>query len=89
MEAVAWTFRGVGEFDGKPKDAFSMDGDVSAGSLGLDSRLQPNVLLGLAVAHSQGDMDYEAPAVTKGDVDIALTSVLPYMHWSPQPGLGV
>ena len=55
----------------------------------MDYRLQPNVLLGLAVAHSQGDVDYEALAVTKGDVDLALTSVLPYVHWSPQPGLGV
>lgn len=48
----------MSEFDGKPKDNFSMDGDVSAGYLRLDYRLQPNVLLGLAVAHSQGDMDY-------------------------------
>ena len=69
--------------DGKPKDDFLIDGDVSAGYPGLDYRLQPNVLLGLAVAHSQGDMDYEALDVTKGDVDLALTSVLPYVHWSP------
>ena len=26
---------------------------------------------------------YEALDVTKGDVDLALTSVLPYVHWSP------
>ena len=43
--------------DGKPKDDLSMDGDVSAGYPGLDYRLQPNVLLGFAVAHSQGDVD--------------------------------
>lgn len=79
----------MSEFDGKPKDNFSMDGDVSAGYLGLDYRLQPNVLLGLAVAHSQGDMDYQVPDVTKGDADLVLTSGLPYAHWSPQPGLGV
>ena len=91
-EAAAWTLWGRGTasgFDGKPKDDFSMDGTVFTGYLGLDYRLQPNVLLGLAVAHSQGDVDYETTDVTKGDVDITLTSILPYAHWSPRPGLGV
>ena len=89
---VAWTLWGRGTasgFDGRPKDDFSMDGNVFTGYLGLDYRLQPNVLLGLAVAHSQGDVDYETRDVTKGDVDITLTSVLLYAHWSPRPGLGV
>ncbi len=87
-----WTLWGRGTasgFDGKPKDDFSMDGNVFTGYLGLDYRLQPNVLLGLAVAHSQGDVDYETTDVTKGAVDLTLTSVLPYAHWSPRPGLGV
>ena len=57
-----------------------MDGDVFIGYLGLDYRLQANVLLSLTVAHSQGDGDYAARDVTKGDVDITLTSVLPYVH---------
>ena len=90
--AAAWTLWGRGTasgFDGRPKDDFSMDGNVFTGYLGLDYRLQPNVLLGLAVAHSQGDVDYETTDVTKGAVDLTLTSVLPYSHWSPRPGLGV
>ena len=66
-----------------------MDGNVSTGYLGVDYRLQPTVLFGLAVAHSQGDVDYETTDVTKGDVDVTLTSILPYAHWSPRPGLGV
>ena len=48
-----------------------------------------DVLLGLAVAHGQGDLDYETRDVTKGDVDITLTSVLPYAPWGPRPGLGI
>ena len=91
-EAAAGTLWGRGTasgFDGRPKDDLLMDSNVFTGYLGLDHRLQPNVLLGLAVAHSQGDVDYEARDVTKGDVDITLTSVLPYAHWSPRPGLGV
>ena len=66
-----------------------MDGNVFTGYLGVDYRLQPTVLLGLAVAHSQGDVDYETTDVTKGVVDVTLTSLLPYAHWSPRPGLGV
>ena len=84
-----WGWDTAGGPDGRPKADFSMDGDVFTGYLGLDYRLQPNVLLGLAVAHSQGDMDYETRGITKGDVDLTLTSVLPYAHWSPRPGLGV
>ncbi len=90
--AATWTLWGRGTasgFNGKPKDDFSMDGNVFTGYLGVDYRLQPNVLVGLAVAHSQGDVDYETADVTKGDVDVTLTSVLPYAHWSPRPGLGV
>ena len=91
-EAAAWTLWGrctASGFDGNPKDDFSMDGDVFTGYHGLDYRLQPNVLLGLAVAHSRGDVDYETTDVTKGAVDITLTSILPYAHWSPRLGLGV
>ena len=78
--AVAWTLWGRGTasgFDGQPKADFLMAGTVLTGYLGVEYRLQPNVLLGLAVAHSQGD------------VDVRLTSVMPYALWSPRPGLGV
>ena len=87
-----WTLWGRGTasgFNGEPKDDFSMAGDVFSGYLGLDYRLQQNVLLGLAVAHSRGDVGYETTDVTEGEVDMTLTSVLPYAHWSPRPGLGV
>ena len=87
-----WTLWGrgtAGGFDGEPKDGFSMDGEVFTGYVGLDYRLQQNVLLGLAVAHSRGDVDYETADVIRGAADLRLTSVLPYAHWTPRPGLGV
>lgn len=90
-DAAAWTLWGrdtASSFNGQPKDDFSMAGDVFTGYLGLDYRLQPNVPLGLAAVHSRGDMDYETTAVTKGDVDITLTGVLPYAHWTPRAGAG-
>ena len=64
-------------FNGKPKDDFLVDGNVLTGYLGVDYRVQPAVLLGSRVAHGQGDVDYATTDVTKSDVDITLTSVMP------------
>ena len=91
-DAAAWTLWGrrpASGFNGKPKADFSMDGGVFTGYLDVNYRLQSIVVVGMAVAHSQGDVDYEMTDVTKGDMDIILTSILPYAHWSPRPGLGV
>lgn len=88
----AWTLWGRGNvsgFSGKPKDDFEMDGDVFSGYLGLDYRARTNVLLGVAVSHAAGKVDYETGASERGRVDTALTSVMPYAHWTVRPGLGV
>ena len=87
----AWTLWGRGSaagFSGQPEEGFKMDGTLYSGYLGLDYRPQATVLLGLAVAHSTGDVNYEREA-TKAGADVELTSVLPYAHWQPRPGLGV
>lgn len=88
----AWTLWGRGNvsgFSGNPKDDFEMDGDVFSGYLGLDYRVRTNVLLGLAVSHAAGKVDYETDAGDRGRVDTGLTSVMPYAHWTVRPGLGV
>ena len=58
------------------------------GFVGADTRPRPGLLLGVAVAHSRGDMDYTL-AEGRGDVDAALTSVFPYGHWTPVPGVSL
>lgn len=88
----AWTLWGRGNvsgFSGNPKDDFEMDGDVFSGYLGLDYRVRTNVLLGLAVSHAAGKVDYETDAGDRGRVDTGLTSVMPYAHWTVRSGLGV
>lgn len=88
----AWTLWGRGNvsgFSGKPKDDFEMDGDVFSGYIGLDYRARANVLLGVAVSHAAGKVDYETAVAERGRVDTALTSVMPYAHWTVRPGLGV
>ena len=88
----AWTLWGRGSasgFSGQPEDDFKMDGTLYTGYLGLDYRPRSSLLIGLAVAHSTGDVEYERIGVTKAGVDVRLTSVLPYAHWQPYAGLGV
>ena len=53
-------------------------------------RLQRNMLLGLAVAHSsRGDVDSETANVTTGDMDVMSTNMLPYVHRRAWLGGGV
>ena len=87
-----WTLWGRGtasDFQGRPKNDLRMDGDVFTGYVGLDYRLRQNVSFGVAAAHSRGDVEYAIDDATEGEVDVELTSVLPYAHWRPWPGLGV
>ena len=87
-----WTLWGRGSaagFSGQPEDDFKMDGTLYSGYVGVDYRPQSTVLLGLAVSHSTGEANYERIGATKAGVDVELTSMLPYAHWQPRPGLGL
>lgn len=75
-------------FSGSPATGFSMDGDLYSGYLGLDYRLDPKIMLGLALSHATGDADYEVTGQRVG-LDVQLTSVLPYARWQPYAGLGL
>ena len=83
-----WGQGSVGGFDGKPEPGSSIDGEVVGGYLGLDYRPRQDALVGVALAHSRGEVDYAIDSVTSGEVDLDLTSVLPYAHWSPRAGMG-
>ena len=46
----------------------------------------------LQAAHAgfyRTDVDCQTTDETEGEVDLTLSSVLPYAHWTPRPGLGV
>ena len=83
-----WGQGSVGGFDDEPAAGSTIDGKVVAGYLGLDYRPRQDAMVGVALAHSRGDVDYAMESVTSGQVDMNLTSVLPYAHWSPRDGLG-
>ena len=83
-----WTLWGRGsrsQFSGQSGARITLDGKVSTGYLGADVRLaEGGPLLGVALSHSIGELDYEAAAagLDEGRVDLDLSSVLPYGHWA-------
>ena len=90
--APAWTLWGRGNvsgFEGQSANQLTLDGEVVSGYLGLDYRWGTDTLLGVAVSHSQGDIDYEETETGAGELETTMRSVYPYAYWSPRPGLGL
>ncbi len=96
---TGWTFWGTGAASGFSSQLLETDGAVYTGYVGLDYRFGQKGLAGVAVSHSVGGLDYEVAGDfllvsgerggIRGEVDLAMTSVLPYVHYTPSPGLGL
>ena len=91
-----WSLWGRGDlsrFEGRPQSSFDLDGDLTAGYLGLDYRLPSGGLVGVALSRSEGEIDYRSGtvdgALVNGTLDARLNSVYPYGYWSPRAGLGL
>ena len=84
-----WGGGSISRFKGEPEPRFSMEGDVGSGLVGFDFRAREDVIAGVALNYSEGDTDYRFIEGTKGTIDTSLTSVYPYVHWSPRERLGV
>lgn len=86
---ATWTAWGRGAATGfrqSPEPGFSMDGSVDNLYLGVDHRFDSDLLLGFAVGSSAGVVDYQSSG-NEVDTAVALTTLLPYAHWRPRPGL--
>ena len=88
-----WGRGGASYFTARTDTDLDTDGDVLSGFAGLDYRVRTDVLLGVAVSRSIGDIGYQAlgdsGAAGAGAVSLGVTSVMPYMHWAPRDGLGL
>ncbi len=70
---------------------FSTEGDVFSGHVGVDYRAGPEFLVGIAAGHSRGEANYafaDRPNI-RHDMETALSSVHPYLHWMPSRDLRV
>ena len=89
---AGWTLWGqasAGEFEGNPDDGFSLEGRTRSAYAGLDYRFGSGLLLGLAGSRSGMESNFESGINGAGSVDARLTSLYPYLHWSPREGLGL
>ena len=80
-----WTLWGGGartDFSGRP-DGFSMDGSMDAAYLGVDRTLGSSGVFGVAVSRNQGGVDFADASHLAGDAEARLTTVYPYLRWSP------
>ena len=85
---MVWGRTGWSEFSGRPQGELSAQGKVFSGYVGFDTRVRDDLVLGMALSHSEGDMSYERSGAG-GTVDARLTSVLPYGRWTAGGGLSV
>ena len=85
---TVWGRTGWSEFSDRPEGELSAQGKVFSGYVGLDARVRDDLVLGVALSHSEGDMSYER-SEAGGAVDARLTSVLPYGRWTAGGGLSV
>ena len=94
-----WGRIATSSFDGEPSGSLSLDGDLTTGYLGLDFRKDWG-LLGVAVSYSEGEGDFRHRGNSVGDIatgdysitgelDTSLSSIYPYLRWSPSTSLDV
>ena len=87
---------GCGDFrnlsGGGDGGATPWDGDVHTLQIGVDARIAPDLLAGVAVSRSGGSFDYDGDGGDEslgGDYDLRLTGVHPYVGWSLSPDLEI
>ncbi len=98
-----WTLWGSGAgsgFSGSNLDGdIDTEGELYTGYMGLDYRFGNRGLAGVAISRSVGEVEYEVDGSfylmsgetgsIRGEVDLELTSVLPYAHYTIRPGLSI
>ena len=87
-----WTFWGqanTGGFEERPADDLMLDATVRSAYLGADYRFGPGPLLGLALSRTTSTVGFESGINGTGTVDASLTSLYPYVQWSPRVSLSV
>ena len=85
---AVWGTGDYSSFAGK-LDGFEQNGTVVSGYGGVDYRLSPQVLIGLAASH--GRLDLQSTSEQEGEATLTgnLTSVYPYGQWQPLEWLGI
>ncbi len=69
-------------------DGVDFDGSLYGAQIGVDHKVRENLLAGVALSWSEGELEYEdtsesggASGVSKGDYEIDLLAIHPYFGW--------
>ncbi len=87
-----WTLwgRGTGSrYTGDSGSNNRMGGGVTAAYVGADYRWGNRFALGVAASYSDGTQDFDNAGASTGEWHTRLTSLRPYLHWSPTGKLGL
>ncbi len=74
-----------GALDARNLEGTGYDGNASAFFLGADVKLNPNFMIGAAVAHNRGESDYSWGSA-KQTLETTVSSVMPYVSYQPSEG---
>ena len=85
---AVWGHTGRARFSGRAAGDMEIEGEVFSGYVGVDARVHDDLLVGVALSHSEGEMSYTM-GEERGGMDARLTSVLPYGRWTAGEGLSV
>lgn len=76
-------------FSGGDTQSVEYDGDVVSATLGVDTKLTPDLLAGVSVGWARGAVDYTDPETLTGNATTTLTSINPYVGWQAPGGLNL
>ena len=90
VRLTVWGSGDLQSFDGEPERGASYDGDLRTGHVGVDVGGE-RWLAGAVMSRSAGRADYRFSGVGTGSGRMAttLTSVQPYLRWTPRRGTAV
>ena len=86
------TLWGRGDYrniSGGDPQTLDYDGSVASANLGVDAKLSPSLLAGMAVAWAQSAVDYTDSNALTGELKTTLTSFNPYLGWQAAGGVNV
>ena len=84
---VVWGSGDYRNFSGGNLNTVDYDGDVVSANLGVDTRLSEDLLAGLSVSWSRGQVEYMDVNEVIGESETTLTSVNPYVGWQSPGGM--
>ena len=91
-QGSGWMLWGQGvrsSFSGRPQTDLGSDGLVNTAYLGAERRWGSEALVGVAGSHSFGTVNLSSADASDNELEVGarLTSVHPYVRWSPNRGL--